>query len=185
MYINKTFGILEDILIKILNADDNETATNNNKRKQSSINVVIPHDATQIVVNGYIKKTDNKIYVHYEVSVPQNKNTIPRCKNGLPSKLWQFLRAFVGSRFIKQVAKIYRYLLQSTFEDSIEKGLKILIAIKRIIKCANYVFRFSKQLYFDWFNIPFTPILESIDYLSIINITMRVLLRILIGILTT
>lgn len=185
MNTDKTPKIPEDILIKFINADENGPITNNGKRKLPSIKVVIPRDTTQIVVNGYIKKTDNKTYVHYEVSVPQNKNTIPHCKNSLSSKLWHLLRAFVGSRFTKQVGKIYHYLLQNTFEDSIEKGLKILIIIMRIIKCVNYVSHIIDHQNFDWLKTPLSPILDPIDHQPIIAIISKALLWIMNGIVTT
>lgn len=184
MYTNKTPEIPKGILIKFINTDENGPITNNGKRKQPSINIVISHNTTQIVVKSYVKSKDNKTYVHYEVSVPQNKNTIPHCKNSLSSKLWQFLRAFVGSRFTKQVGKIYHYLLQNTFEDSIEKGLKILI-IMRIIKCVNYVSHIIDHQNFDWLKTPLSPILDPIDHQPIIAIISKALLWIMNGIVTT
>lgn len=183
MITKNTYGIQEEILIKFINADKNGIATNN-KRKQSPIYVVIPHNATQVVVDGYIERKENKTYVHYEVKVPQSKKTISHCKNSLSTKLWQIFKTYIGNKISKQVDKAYRCLQQKTFDDYIKKGLKILIAIEHIIKCMNYVFRFSEQQNFDWFYIPLIPILKSIDYRSIIDIIIRVLLHILDGILT-
>ena len=176
MKTNNTSGIPTDILIKFIYAYENGSATNN-KRNQSSINVVIPRNTTQITVDGYIKKQGDKTYVHYKVSIPQNGNTNPHCKNCGSDKIWRILKFCTDTKFLELLNKVKHYLRQNTFKDNIKKGVKIFLFIKRMIEWWNHMLYIYDHLNSDWFNTPVLFVFDEVNQSHIIAI-IRILLRI-------
>ena len=128
MNFNKT----EYTLIKLTNADEN--APNNEQTQQSfSVIVVIPHDVTQIVIEGGIKTTNNITSLHYTISVHQNR---PKKDT---TKLSQILYYFIKTILLGLVDKVKQYLLTGTFEDYFKNGVKTIHFIKRLFNWWKFV----------------------------------------------
>lgn len=142
MKITKNF---KNTLIKHTNADVNVNVPNNEHKQQSfSVIVVIPHDVTQIVIEGGIKTTNNITSLHYTISVHQNR---PKKDT---TKLSQILYYFIKTILLGLVDKVKQYLLTSTFEDYIKNGVKTILFIKRLLNWWEYVLYVFERVNFDW-----------------------------------
>ncbi len=135
----KEHNISADIIIKFLNADEGGNVSNN-KCKQPSIIVVIPLNVTQIVV----KTTKSRTSLHYTISVRQN--TMNKDFAKLLGILWDLTKAILPAL----ITRVSHYLQSSTFEDSVKKGVRIFLFIKRLLNWWDYLLYVFEHLNFDW-----------------------------------
>ena len=132
----------------LINADVN--APNNEQTQQSfSVIVVIPHDVTQIVIEGGIKTMNNITSLHYTISVHQNR---PKKDT---TKLSQILYHFIKTILLGLADKVKQYLLTGTFEDYIKNGVKTILFIKRLLNWWKSVLYIVERLNFDWQGIEY------------------------------
>lgn len=139
----KEHNISADIIIKFLNADEGGNVSNN-KCKQPSIIVVIPLNVTKVAVNGCIKTKKNRINQHYKISVQQNTKNKDFAK--LLGILWDLTKAILPAL----ITRVSHYLQSSTFEDSVKKGVRIFLFIKRLLNWWDYLLYVFEHLNFDW-----------------------------------
>jgi hypothetical protein len=170
-----------EILIKFVNFDESENISNN-ERKQLAIIVVIPHDVTQIVVDGCIKKGKYKTNVHYTICVQQNAHL--QCTNRNSTKFATILWDLIKFLLLKSVDKIPHFLHQGTFENKIKKVVRIFNFIRFLFEWWDYVSYIVEHLNSDWFINLLHNEIDIIRQLCVITIIQE-LLRISEYILTT